>query len=125
MADQDSQRGSFWSSLPGVLTGVAALITAVSGLAIWHNKSTPTPAPTPAPVVRQDVGTKPIATPIATKTPEEPIGSQQWCEDKYKAWSDEKSQTGVDDAGLRKQIIQAHCNQFGVKLGKIKAQPSP
>lgn len=39
MADQGPERGPFWTSLPGILTGAAALITAVSGLAIWqHNK---------------------------------------------------------------------------------------
>ena len=126
MADQDSQRGSFWSSLPGILTGAAALITAVSGLAIWHNKSTPAPAPAPAPVVQQQ-STRGNAAPaqIAAKTPEVPIGSEQWCEEKYTAWKNEKAQTGVDDAALRKQIVQAHCNQFGIKLGRIKDQPSP
>lgn len=126
MADQDSQRGSFWSSLPGILTAVAGLITAISGLAVWHNRATPTPAPTPASIVQpQRNGGNAGPAPVANKTPAVPIGSEQWCEEKYTDWKNEKSQSGVDDAGLRKQIVQAHCNQFGVKLGRVKDQPAP
>ena len=124
MADQDSQRGSFWSSLPGILTGVAGLITAISGLAVWHNHTTPTP--TPVPIVQpQQKGGEPVPSTVATKVPAVPIGSEQWCEEKYTNWKNEKAQTGVDDAALRKQIVQAHCNQFGVKLGRVKGQASP
>jgi hypothetical protein len=120
MAEQEAQRGSFWSSLPGILTGVAGLITAISGLAVWQH-STPNPTPAPAPIV-QPV-TNPGTTPVThATTPTVPIGSEQWCSEKYTAWKSEKDQTGVDDAALRKQIVQAHCNQFGVKLGKVKEQ---
>jgi hypothetical protein len=126
MADQDAKRGSFWSSLPGVLTGAAALISAISGLAIWHHQSNP-PRQRPAPIVhkQQSAGANPVAAPIATTSPATPIGSDQWCEEKYTAWKAEKAQSGVDDAALRKQIIQAQCNQFGIKLGRIKGQSSP
>src|ERR1700690_3839112 len=37
MATNGSDRSSFSTSLPGILTGIAALITAISGLAIWHH----------------------------------------------------------------------------------------
>jgi len=129
MADQDS-RSPFWTSLPGILTGAAALITAISGLAIWHSKSNPQPAPTPAPLVQQQQQPQPLTqqpqvvpatTPVAG--PAVPIGSEQWCEEKYTAWKSDKTQTGVDNASLRKEITQAHCNQFGIKLGKVKEQP--
>lgn len=135
MADQDS-RGSFWTSLPGILTGAAALITAVSGLAIWHSNSASQPTPQPAPVVQQQTTQPPTqqssSTPTtpsvqpnavaAAATSAEP-GSQPWCAAKYKAWADEKAQTGVDDAGLRKEIISQHCNtKYGFTLGKVKQQ---
>jgi hypothetical protein len=136
MADQDS-RGSFWTSLPGVLTGAAALVTAVSGLAIWHSNSASQPAPQPAPVVQQQTpqtqtsqpSSQASATPSAqanaapaAATDADP-GSQPWCAAKYKAWADEKAQTGVDDAGLRKEIIGQHCNtKYGFVLGKVKQQ---
>jgi hypothetical protein len=132
MADQDS-RGSFWTSLPGILTGAAALITAISGLAIWHNNSGSQPAPQPAPVVQQQPQTtpQPQASPTpstqptaasAAATNAEP-GSQPWCAAKYKAWADEKAQNGVDDAALRKELISNHCNtQYGFTLGKVKQQ---
>lgn len=144
MADQDSQRGSFWTSLPGILTGAAALITAISGLAIWHNSSASQSGAAPAQLVQQPAQQQPSsaassasgtegavqqtaqpkagAMPSAPTTPSVPIGSQQWCSEKYTAWQSKKTQTGVDDAGLRKEITQAHCNQFGFKLGRVKEQ---
>jgi hypothetical protein len=123
MADQGSQGGSFWTSLPGRLTGAAALITAISGLAIWHSKSNPPPAPAAAHFVQQRERPKAAPTSQPTGAPAVPIGSQEWCSEKYTAWQNEKTQTGVDDAGLHKEIVQAHCNQFGFNLGKVKAQP--
>ncbi len=76
-------------------------------------------------VEQQGTRANPAPTPVATRTPSAPIGSEPWCEEKYTAWKNEKSQTGVDDAALRKEIVQAHCNQFGIKLGRIKGEPSP
>jgi len=139
MAKQDS-RSSFWTSLPGILTGVAALITAISGLAIWHTKSNSQPAPAPAiqqpaqpqpsqPQAVEPAKAEPTKNAVAigteafaptTKGPAVPIGSEQWCAEKYNEWKDKKQQDGMDDAGLRKQITQAHCNQFGFKLGRVK-----
>src|SRR3977135_2873403 len=37
-ADRKSRFLTFWTTLPGVLTGVAAVLTAVAGLAtLWHS----------------------------------------------------------------------------------------
>lgn len=124
MGEQDSQRSSFWTTLPGILTGAAALVTAISGLAIWHNSSSSQPAPQPAPVVQQETTQPQPASPSASAgaTTAE-TGSQPWCAAKYKAWADEKAQTGVDDAGLRKEIVENHCNtKYGFRLGPVQRQ---
>ncbi len=133
MADQDSQRGSFWTSLPGILTGAAALITAISGLAVWHHNSPSQTIPQPAPVVQQS--RQPRAEPAIEKAAQrEPAsaisgaataaeGTQPWCAEKYKAWADEKAQSGVDDGGLRKELTRNHCKQYGFVLGKVRPQP--
>lgn len=126
MGDQDSQRGSFWTSLPGILTGVAALVTAISGLAIWHNNNSGSqPAPQPVVVQQQAAQPQPAVTPTAQPTSPAAAtadpGSQAWCAAKYKTWADQKAQSGVDDAGLRKEIIGNHCNtKYGFVLGKVK-----
>src|SRR5579871_899831 len=39
MADSAPSRQSWWQTLPGILTGVAALITAVTGLIVAFNHS--------------------------------------------------------------------------------------
>ncbi len=125
MAEQDSQRGGFWTSLPGILTGAAALITAVSGLAIWHHQTSPQPAP--APIVQQ-AAPQPAEVPAVRQTAESrqeagppvPTESRDWCEAKYQAWKDAKTKSGVDDALLRKQLTRAHCPQYGFILGPPK-----
>ena len=112
MADQGSERSSFWTSLPGILTGAAALITAVSGLAVWqHNKPSPspTPGPKPAPIVRSVV------------KPEYPQGSREWCDQKVAEWSAEMAK-GTDDAALRKAFKEGDCKQYGLRLGKAEAK---
>jgi hypothetical protein len=110
MADQGPERGPFWTSLPGILTGAAALITAVSGLAIWqHNKPSSTPGPTPAPIVEPVV------------KPDYPEGSRQWCDQKVADWSAEMAK-GTDDAALRKAFKQGECKQYGLRLGKAEAK---
>jgi hypothetical protein len=44
---EDSKK-SFWTSLPGILTGVAAVVAAIGGILAAQNYETaPTPAPTP------------------------------------------------------------------------------
>jgi len=129
MAEQES-RGAFWTSLPGILTGAAALVTAISGLAIWHNKSAPEAKPEPAAIVQPATqqaapSIQPTSQPQASSTAASTAdpGSQPWCAAKYKAWADEKAQTGVDDAALRKAIIGNHCNtKYGFTLGRIKPQ---
>jgi len=44
MSDDGNRSGGFWTSIPGVLTGVAALVTAVTGLYLALHQ-TPHPAP--------------------------------------------------------------------------------
>ena len=46
----EGHHGGFWTSLPGVLTGVAALITALTGAAILLREDDQDPAPAPAPM---------------------------------------------------------------------------
>ncbi len=111
MADQGPERSPFWTSLPGILTGAAALITAIGGLAIWqHNKPSPTPGPTPAPIVEPVV------------KPEYPQGSRQWCDQKVADWS-AKMANGTDDAALRAAFRQGECGKkYGLRLGKVEAK---
>ena len=49
----EGHQGGFWTSIPGVLTGLAALVTSVTGAAIFlsgtSNGPDPVPAPQPAP----------------------------------------------------------------------------
>jgi hypothetical protein len=114
MADQGPERGPFWTSLPGILTGAAALITAVSGLAIWqHNKPSPTPGSTP--------GSTPASIVQPVVKPEYPEGSRQWCDQKLAEWSAEMTQ-GTDDAALRKAFKEGDCKQYGLRLGKAEAK---
>jgi hypothetical protein len=79
MADQDSKSASFWTSLPGILTGISAVLGAIATLAalFLHSKPAPTPAPAPAPIV------SPATTPVY------PEGSRQWCDQKVADWSAE------------------------------------
>jgi PAN domain len=56
MPDADGKSGGFWSSVPGVLTGMAALVTAVGGLIVVLHKS-PDPPKSPDAVV-EPVGGK-------------------------------------------------------------------
>lgn len=71
---------SFWTSLPGVLTGVAAVVTSVTGLfiainggmpksdAAGHREERPAVAsigPAPAPVVAPDHAVRPVAVSVA------------------------------------------------------------
>jgi hypothetical protein len=41
------RRSGFWSTMPGILTGVAALITAITGYLAFSHVSAPGPAPAP------------------------------------------------------------------------------
>jgi hypothetical protein len=42
----DDNKKSFWTSLPGILTGVAAVIAAVTGIVVAYNHGTPSPPST-------------------------------------------------------------------------------
>lgn len=59
---EPSQRPSWWTTFPGVLTGIAALLTAVSGLVValhpflvGRPEQPPTPAPAPPAIVLPNV----------------------------------------------------------------------
>ena len=78
MSNNDKEK-SFWSTLPGILTGIAAIISAIGGLILALNTAniisippdTPTPSPTittPSPTI-----TAPIPTPTIFIT-----GSVMW-----------------------------------------------
>jgi len=41
MAENPSSRPSWWQTVPGILTGIAAIITAATGLLVVLNRSTP------------------------------------------------------------------------------------
>jgi len=116
MGDQDS-KSSFWTSLPGILTGAAALITAISGLAVWQHKSNSggNPTPQPAPIVQ------PAEKSSGTETVSGPQ-SREWCVQKVSEWSAKNAQ-GDDDAGLRKSFRDGKCGeQYGLRLGKPAAK---
>lgn len=54
---------TFWSTLPGILTGIAAVIAAITGLYLaFRAHPTPIPAPSPTPAV-SPAPTKTIAAP--------------------------------------------------------------
>ena len=56
----EGHHGGFWTTLPGLLTGLAALITALTGAAIFlsggDGGSTPAPGPAPVPVIEKSIG---------------------------------------------------------------------
>jgi hypothetical protein len=88
----EGHQGGFWTSIPGVLTGLAALITSVTGAAIFLNGSSrgpePTPAPQPAPgpaEVNTSAGTAPSLgpeaepaqpAPVPASAPADPVAEQ-------------------------------------------------
>jgi hypothetical protein len=75
MADSNSQSNkSFWTTLPGILTGIAALVTALAALIGALSAAgilSPQPAATAGPTPRAIATDTPIPTPrvIATATP--------------------------------------------------------
>ena len=57
MSDNPKREGGFWTSLPGVLAGLAAVVTAGTGLYLTLQQpsaTAPTPNPIPRPAVGQD-----------------------------------------------------------------------
>jgi len=147
MGDQDS-RGSVWTSLPGILGGAAALITAISGLAVWqHNQPKKPVNPRPAIVQaerpaagketvgkggqggsggQEAQGNSGIAKSAATQPTAAPVpgeqGSRPWCDQQVAEWSAKMAQ-GTDDAGIRKTFREGKCGQYGLRLGKPQAKP--
>lgn len=71
MADDDKK--SFWSSLPGILTGLAALLTAAGAL-IYHQQAAPNPRPEPA---RRETSTKDTRSEPARNPLEPPEGFKE------------------------------------------------
>jgi len=68
----NDKKGNFWTTLPGILTGLAALITAIAGLltVILHLSSQKLPDSSTAP--------SPIHTPEATQPPTSVTGNWEW-----------------------------------------------
>jgi photosystem II stability/assembly factor-like uncharacterized protein len=71
--DDEKDKKSFWTTLPGILTGIAAIIGAIASLYIALHSVTPAPAqqptPTSTPPTLISTPTYTIATPIPTSTP--------------------------------------------------------
>ena len=66
--DNDNRPGSFWTTVPGILTGTAALLSAVGGLigvlfAAWIFESGTQPQPTPVPTVALPAAVTPTTMP--------------------------------------------------------------
>jgi hypothetical protein len=62
---ESPRKSSFWASLPGILTGSAALLTAIGGLlALWLN-ARPAQDSTPG---DHPVGSTPTTAPVTTNT---------------------------------------------------------
>jgi len=88
----EGHQGGFWTSIPGVLTGLAALITSVTGAAIFMSGSSRSPDPAPAPQpVPASTGVTPVggsapplgplaeltrAAPVPTAAPIDPVAEQ-------------------------------------------------
>lgn len=67
----DGRRPSFWSTLPALLTGIAAVLTAMGGLlAVFIVRGNDTPQPTPTPISTVVVALTPTPSPERTATPE-------------------------------------------------------
>ncbi len=62
VADDAEQKGSFWTSLPGVLTALATLITACTGLYLAIHKVIPT---NPDHSVTRPVQTNTVTSPVS------------------------------------------------------------
>ena len=141
MGDHDS-KSSFFTSLPGILSGAAALIAAISGLSLWNHKQSQKPVEPHRTVIvepqRPGGGTEPsaggnsgqqpqanpgmqtqVAAQSAVNTAEH--GSRQWCDQEVAQWSAKMAQ-GTDDAGIRKAFREGKCGQYGLRLGQPQAK---
>lgn len=149
MPDSGESKGSFFTSLPGILTGAAALITAISGLTFWHNSKVATnDVSKPGAVVERadrpkltgQAGTS-SQTPGAEGTKSDTTEKQakavdtsgssagsppapqtrEWCAQRVAEWSAEMAK-GTDDAGVRKAFREGHCGSYGLRLGRPEAK---
>ena len=70
----DGHKGGFWTTLPGILTGLAALVTALSGAAIAmrDGKPDPSPAASGAASASTPANPQPKHEPADPPTPESP-----------------------------------------------------
>ena len=68
MAEQSQQGQSWWQTVPGVLTGVAAVVTAITGLVVAFNRTDSRAREQPTPStqsVPSAAATRPAATPAS------------------------------------------------------------
>lgn len=70
----DSQK-SFWTTLPGILTGIISLLTAIVGLMTVLNKSAPAPAQPPAAIIAPVIA---MPQPVKPQGCEKAIGNWDW-----------------------------------------------
>lgn len=75
--DPDPSKGSFWTTIPGLLTGIATLLTAIVGIASLSHKQAPdkggkpppgVSSPTPSSIVLADQSTPDAPQPSATSS---------------------------------------------------------
>ena len=70
MADDKPQTGSsWWQTLPGILTGLAAIITAATGLIIAFNHTSSRSEPTPVAASPSSPSSSPTTTPSSSGAP--------------------------------------------------------
>lgn len=68
MPDEQPSKGNFFTTLPGVLTGIAAVLTALTGFwAIFHQDS---PAKPPKAAIVDGPASSPTSTPSSNATPQ-------------------------------------------------------
>ena len=69
------ESGGFCSSIPGILTGAAALIAAVTGAVVAMNHSSPSPSPSPSTgtIDRPVVVERPVDRPDPKQKPRAPV----------------------------------------------------
>ena len=106
----ESEKASFWATLPGILTGIAALITAVGGLlAILYNTGV--------------IGNKPpppnnIATATVALSPSVPASPSSDCFEQFFSGI-AKDRIAAVEAGANVQVVgpnQPKQNAIGLKL---------
>jgi hypothetical protein len=68
----DDNKKSFWTSLPGILTGIAAVIVAITGIVAAYNHVTPSP-----PVSPSSSSPTPSPSPTPSQPPSPPQQQQQ------------------------------------------------